>query len=114
MQKPIAQFHGPLHDFDQVKNNDKEIVVCGLTIEADNPETTLDILGALIHRHVVGLIPSDNNSSKIAVMWCDRSFSLIFEWGLSSAGNTKLAIDGTTYERIQKESGAIRPMPFVN
>ncbi len=114
MQKPICVFHGPLHDFDQVKNDEKQIVVCGLTIEADSAESTLDILGQLLHRHVIGIMPAENDSNKCAVMWCDLSFSLIFEWGLTESGNTKIAIDGTTYERIQKESGMIHPMPFIN
>ena len=108
MEKKLVTLYGPLHDFEQVKNNGAEIMVCGLVVEATDPISALDILGKLIHRHVVNVIPADNDTGKMAIQWCDKSFSIIFEWGLTYSNNTRIAIDSLTYERVQKESSGIQ------
>lgn len=114
MANKLVILHGPLHDFQQVEKNQEELIVCGLVVEATDPIQALDILGKLLHRHVVNIIPADNDSGKMAIQWCDKSFSIIFEWGLTYSNQTRIALDSLTYDRIQKESSGIQTFSFPN
>jgi len=114
MANKLVTLYGPLHDFQQVEKNQEELIVCGLVVEATDPIQALDILGKLLHRHVVNIIPANNDTGKVAIQWCDKSFSIIFEWGLTYSNNTRIALDSLTYERIQKESAGIQTFSFPN
>lgn len=104
----LVTLYGPLHDFKDIRDNQEELIVCGLVVEATDPGNALKILADLLHRHVVNVIPADNDTGKMAIQWCDKSFSIIFEWGLTYSNNTRIAIDSLTYDRIQKESSGIQ------
>ena len=112
--KNLVTLYGPLHDFEDIEKNQEQLIVCGLVVEATEPKDALEILAKLLHRHAVNIIPADNDSGKVAIQWCDRSFSIIFEWGLTYSNNTRIAIDSLTYERIQKESSGIQPFFHPN
>ena len=114
MENKLVALYGPLHDFQEVEKNQENLMVCGLVLQATDPISALDILGKLIHRHVVNIIPANNDTGKIAVQWCDKSFSIIFEWGLTFDNTTRIALDSLTYERIQKESAGIQTFSFPN
>lgn len=112
--KNIVTLYGPLHDFKDIKDNQEELIVCGLVVEATDPIQALDILGKLLHRRVVNIIPANNDTGKVAIQWCDKSFSIIFEWGLTYSNQTRIALDSLTYDRIQKESSGIQTFSFPN
>jgi hypothetical protein len=114
MANKLVTLYGPLHDFKDICDNQEELIVCGLVVEATDPIQALDILGKLLHRHVVNVIPADNDSGKVAIQWCDKSFSIIFEWGLTYSNQTRIALDSLTYDRIQKESSGIQTFSFPN